>query len=129
VDVVELLACRYRLQLGIANAHLWTSGDGVTLVDSGPAGSGPAIRAALEQLGLRREDVRRVVVTHFHDDHAGPVAEVASWAGACIVAGRADAPVSRGVEAPAGTMLHRGRARLACSRSRRTADSAGLRRR
>ena len=96
VDVIEVVPGLHLLRLGIANAYLWRDADGATLVDTGPPGSGPAVDAALRSLGLRREDVRRVVLTHFHDDHAGSAAEIASWAGAQVAAGRADAPFVRG---------------------------------
>ncbi len=95
---LEPLPYLYRLQLGIANAYLWTGDGGVTRVDTGPAGSAPLIRAALDELGLRPEDLRRIVLTHFHDDHAGSAAEVASWGGAPIAAGIADAAIIRGME-------------------------------
>ena len=71
MDVVEVVPGLHLLPLGIANAYLWHGGDGVTLVDTGPPGSGPAVVAALDHLGLRRRDLRRIVLTHFHDDHAG----------------------------------------------------------
>jgi glyoxylase-like metal-dependent hydrolase (beta-lactamase superfamily II) len=96
VDVVEVVPGLHLLRLPVANAWLWRDADGATLVDTGPPGSGPAVAEALRSLGLRREDVHRVVLTHCHDDHAGSAAEVASWAGAEVVVGRADAPVVRG---------------------------------
>ncbi|MCW3814154.1 MBL fold metallo-hydrolase [Micromonospora sp. DR5-3] len=86
----------YRLLLGAFQAYLWLDDDGVTLVDTGPAGSGPAIEASLRDLGLGRADLRRVVLTHFHDDHAGAAAEVAAWGDVEVVAHAADAPVLRG---------------------------------
>ncbi|MEV0156115.1 MBL fold metallo-hydrolase [Micromonospora sp. NPDC050686] len=86
----------HRLPLGGFQAYLWLDDDGATLVDTGPAGSGPAIEAALRGLGRARADVRRVVLTHFHDDHAGAAAEVAAWGDVEVVAHAADAPVLRG---------------------------------
>lgn len=90
----------HRLRLGAFQAYLWADDDGVTLVDTGPAGSGPVIAAALRGLGLAPGDLRRVVLTHCHDDHAGAAAEVAAWGDVEVVAHAADAPVLRG-ERPA----------------------------
>ncbi len=43
--------------------------DGVLLVDSGLAGTAPAVRGALDTLGAG--PVRMIVNTHVHDDHVG----------------------------------------------------------
>ncbi|KXK60934.1 MBL fold metallo-hydrolase [Micromonospora rosaria] len=90
----------HRIPLGSFQAYLWCDDDGATLVDTGPAGSGPAIEAALRGLGLTPGDLRRVVLTHCHEDHAGSAAEVAAWGDVEVVAHAADAPVLRG-ERPA----------------------------
>jgi glyoxylase-like metal-dependent hydrolase (beta-lactamase superfamily II) len=47
-------------------------------------------------LGRRRQDVTRVVLTHFHEDHAGSAAEIAGWSPAEVIAGEADAAFVRG---------------------------------
>ncbi|SHG47290.1 MBL fold metallo-hydrolase [Geodermatophilus nigrescens] len=95
MGVSEVVPGLHLLPLGISNAYLWRHDGGVTLVDTGPAGSAPAIAEALGALGLRREDVRRVVLTHFHDDHVGSAAAVRAWGRAPVVAGAADVPVIR----------------------------------
>jgi len=51
-------------------AHL-VDGDPASLIDTGYAGSTPAIERALSDLGRRLDDVRTVVCTHGHPDHAG----------------------------------------------------------
>jgi glyoxylase-like metal-dependent hydrolase (beta-lactamase superfamily II) len=51
-------------------AHL-VDDDPASLIDTGYAGSTPAIERALSGLGHRLEDVARVVCTHGHPDHAG----------------------------------------------------------
>ncbi|QYC44590.1 putative metallo-hydrolase YflN [Nonomuraea coxensis DSM 45129] len=80
--------------------YLWADEDGLTLVDTGIATSGAAVAAALRELGFRTEDVRRVVLTHFHEDHAGGAAEIAGWGDVTVLAHRLEAPVIRG-ERPA----------------------------
>ena len=68
MDVSEVVPGLHLLRLGISNAHLWVDGDGATLVDTGPPGSGPEVARAVRGLGLRPEDLRTVVLTHFHDE-------------------------------------------------------------
>jgi glyoxylase-like metal-dependent hydrolase (beta-lactamase superfamily II) len=58
----------------VVNCFLLRGPGGITLVD---AGTGTAwgeayghARTALEKLGVRREDVDRVLITHLHGDHA-----------------------------------------------------------
>jgi glyoxylase-like metal-dependent hydrolase (beta-lactamase superfamily II) len=101
VSIVELRPNLYRLVLGRYQAYAWRDGSSVTLVDTGEAGSERAIAAALRQIGSGPDEVDRVVLTHFHDDHAGSAAAISRWGAVEIVAGAADAPVVRGeVEGP-----------------------------
>ena len=44
---------------------------GAVLVESGPGSTTGALQAALEQHGLRVEDISDVLLTHIHLDHAG----------------------------------------------------------
>lgn len=93
----ELAPRLYRLQIPGGAAHLlnactWLDDDGVTLVDTGWPGSGSLISRALTSLGRTESDVARVVLTHFHDDHAGAAAEIAAWGDVEIIAGAPDAP-------------------------------------
>lgn len=44
---------------------------GVALIDPGPSTSLPTLRAGLERKGIRIADVRQVLLTHIHLDHAG----------------------------------------------------------
>ena len=54
----------------IATAVLHGPG-GVALVDPGPSSTLPALRAALAAAGMSIADVREIVLTHIHLDHAG----------------------------------------------------------
>jgi glyoxylase-like metal-dependent hydrolase (beta-lactamase superfamily II) len=44
---------------------------GVALIDPGPASTLPMLRRALESAGMRVADVRAILLTHIHLDHAG----------------------------------------------------------
>ena len=101
MDLTELAPGLFRIQLGgtsthLLNAYAWVRPDGVTLVDTGAAGSTGQLGDALARLGRGFRDVRHVVLTHFHADHTGSAAEVAALSGAQVVAGAADAPFVRG---------------------------------
>lgn len=54
----------------IATALL-VGADGVTLVDPGPTSCLPALEAGLGERGLTLRDVRTLLLTHIHLDHAG----------------------------------------------------------
>ncbi|MET0493536.1 MAG: MBL fold metallo-hydrolase [Actinoplanes sp.] len=96
MDVVELLPGLHHLRFAVGHAYVWRSDDGLTLVDAGVPGSGPEIAAALRGLGHDTADVRRLFLTHFHEDHVGGAAEVAGWGEVTVYAHRADAPFIRG---------------------------------
>jgi glyoxylase-like metal-dependent hydrolase (beta-lactamase superfamily II) len=97
MELIELLPGRlHLLRFGVGQAYLWQDPGSLTLIDTGPAGSGRSIAEAVEGLGYQVGDIRRVVLTHFHDDHAGAAAEVGDWAHAAMLAHRLDAPVIRG---------------------------------
>jgi glyoxylase-like metal-dependent hydrolase (beta-lactamase superfamily II) len=52
--------------------------DGLAIVDPGPAVTLPRIHQALSDLGATLQDVRIVLVTHIHLDHAGAVGTLAA---------------------------------------------------
>jgi glyoxylase-like metal-dependent hydrolase (beta-lactamase superfamily II) len=54
----------------IATAVVHDAG-GVALVDPGPSSCLPVLTAGLEQRGIRMADVRELLLTHIHLDHAG----------------------------------------------------------
>ena len=51
-------------------------GDGLALVDPGPTSTLPALEAGLARLGAGLGDVRAILLTHIHLDHAGATGTV-----------------------------------------------------
>ncbi|MCF6313176.1 MAG: MBL fold metallo-hydrolase [Verrucomicrobiales bacterium] len=56
---------------GAIAAFLIESGGELALVESGPTSTLPALRAGIEALGFAVADVKKVLLTHIHLDHAG----------------------------------------------------------
>ena len=50
--------------------------DGITLVDPGPTSCLPALEEGLRHRGLTLRDVRTLLITHIHLDHAGAVGSI-----------------------------------------------------
>lgn len=97
VNVVDLRPdLRMVLDDGPGQAYLLRRGPEAVLIDTGIAGQGDAIAAALLGWGLDRSALTHVLLTHWHPDHAGSAAEVASWPNAQVWAHRSDAPIIRG---------------------------------
>ncbi|ARX81477.1 metallo-beta-lactamase [Streptomyces alboflavus] len=99
MNAIEIIELRPRLHLfrfPVGQAYLWRDDEELTLVDAGPPGGGAALADAITGLGLRPRDVRRVVLTHFHGDHAGGAGEFAELTGATVYAHHLDAPMVRG---------------------------------
>ena len=77
---LPFLGARHVLACGVLDV-----GDGLALVDPGPTTTLPALEAGLADLGAGLDDVRAVLLTHIHLDHAG--------ATGTIVRRRPDLPV------------------------------------
>jgi glyoxylase-like metal-dependent hydrolase (beta-lactamase superfamily II) len=82
------------VQLGIVNAYI-VKQDGVILVDTGIPGSENAILSAMEKAGIRKQDIRLIVLTHGHGDHAGSAARLREITGAGIAIHSGDAGMLR----------------------------------
>ena len=79
----------------------------LALVDAGMPGATPKVLAAIEAIGRKPEDLRQIVVTHYHRDHVGSLAELAAATGAEVCVHALDAPVVRG-ESPMPPVRVRG---------------------
>jgi metallo-beta-lactamase class B len=78
---------------------LITSSEGHVVIDGGLAESVPNITASIRALGFRIEDVKLILNSHTHHDHAGGLAELQRLSGAAVAASpwSADALKSGGV--------------------------------
>ena len=82
----------YELRLPGVNTFLIESGpDGLVLIDTGVPGSGGQIISAVRSLGRDISDLRHILVTHCHPDHAGGLAELKKATGARVYMHRRDA--------------------------------------
>ena len=63
-------------------------GDELALIDTGIPGNRDAVLKYIESIGRRPEDLRWIIVTHFHTDHSGSATEIQEATGAQIVAHR-----------------------------------------
>ncbi|MGH9004730.1 MAG: MBL fold metallo-hydrolase, partial [Acidimicrobiia bacterium] len=80
-----------RASLGSVSAYVLARGREAAVVDTGLEGSETGIGEAVTAAGLGWADVRHVIVTHKHPDHAGSLAAVLEAAtGATAWAGQAD---------------------------------------
>ena len=72
---------------------LITSDAGHVLIDGGLAESAGQIATHIRQLGFRVEDIKLIVNSHVHFDHAGGIAELQRLSGARVVASKWTAEV------------------------------------
>ena len=87
-------------------AVLITSPQGHVLIDGGLPQSAPLIRANVESLGFRMRDVRLILNSHAHYDHAGGIAELQRASGARVLASAWSASVlKRGKPQPGDPQL------------------------
>lgn len=93
---VEIFPSVYALALGSVNAFIIRDDDGLTLIDTGSPGDDQRILIGVQELGCAPGDIRRIVLTHGHPDHAGSLAALVEASGAPVWMHRADAEVVRG---------------------------------
>lgn len=72
---------------------LVTAPTGDVLIDGGVPGDAKLIEGNLRELGIDLHDIKWILNTHAHSDHAGGLAQLAHDTGAQVIAGAADAPL------------------------------------
>lgn len=66
-------------------ALLVKTDDGAVLIDGGLAQAAPMLLAHMRALGVQRDDLKLILHSHAHGDHAGPIAAIARETGARVV--------------------------------------------
>lgn len=85
----------HSIRAGIANVHLVGNEHSVVIVDAGWSGHARRILAAVSHMGYKPGDVRLILLTHVHVDHAGSAAELRRLTGAPIGIHKGDAEIAR----------------------------------
>jgi glyoxylase-like metal-dependent hydrolase (beta-lactamase superfamily II) len=93
--VKQVLPGLWQVPLGPVNAYLADDGRELVVIDTGLPGSAPKLEAALGEIGRKASDVRSIVLTHAHPDHAGSAAALRRLTGAAIYMHQEDAALLR----------------------------------
>lgn len=91
VKAFKIIGNLYYVGASEVTSYLITTPRGHILLDSGFAETVPLIRTGIQQLGFKLEDVRLLINSHAHYDHAGGLAELKALTGAKLAATEADA--------------------------------------
>jgi glyoxylase-like metal-dependent hydrolase (beta-lactamase superfamily II) len=83
----------YRVNLNGVAVFLIDASDGVTVIDGGLPGKVERIMAGIRSIGRMPTDVNNVLVTHYHNDHVGSLAELAESVRAKVWVPEGDASI------------------------------------
>ena len=89
-NVLQISRSLWQLKMGMVNAYLLQTDDGLVLVDAGWPNKIETIFKVVQETGHNSSDIRHLVLTHGHIDHAGSAAEVRRRTGARSYAHAAD---------------------------------------
>jgi glyoxylase-like metal-dependent hydrolase (beta-lactamase superfamily II) len=81
------------LNLGICNCFLLHGTFGYAIVDTGLAKHGDTILKAIADEGLAPKEIKYILLTHAHKDHAGSAAQLRNATGAKVVSHALDAEI------------------------------------
>lgn len=91
VQPVRIIGNLYYVGASEVSSFLITTPQGHILLDSGFDETVPLIQANIKQLGFKFEDIKILINSHAHADHAGGLATLKQLTGAKLLASRADA--------------------------------------
>ncbi|GGK87911.1 MBL fold metallo-hydrolase [Deinococcus radiotolerans] len=73
---VQTIDLNFQGVAGVIASSVFDTGDGLAVVDTGPGSTLDALETGLAGLGATLSDVRHVLLTHIHFDHAGAAGTV-----------------------------------------------------
>lgn len=89
-NALQIASDLWELKMGMVNAYLLQTMDGLVLIDAGWPDKTDALFRAVQDAGHDPKNIRHLVLTHGHIDHAGSAAEVLRRTGARSYAHAAD---------------------------------------
>jgi metallo-beta-lactamase class B len=93
VEPFRILGNLYYVGTSDMATFLIATDRGLILLDGGFKETAPRIRDNVARLGFKIADVRLLLNSHAHFDHAGGLAQLKAWSGARLLASAGDAPL------------------------------------
>lgn len=93
VEPFRILGNLYYVGANEVTAFLIATERGLILIDGGFVETAPQIRDNIARLGFALRDVKIILSSHAHLDHAGGLAQLKAWTGARLLASAGDAPL------------------------------------
>ena len=96
MNAQKIVEGAYRISFGFVNAFLLSPSGGkeagdLVLIDTGIPGSAGRVLEAIASIGREPSDLRSILLTHFHADHAGSARALVEASGARLYMHEADA--------------------------------------
>lgn len=76
MEVINITENVFQITLPNVNVFLIVHPVGLILIDTGPKGSKDSIFEGIRQIGKQPEDLKAIILTHAHYDHAGGLAAI-----------------------------------------------------
>lgn len=95
MTVTQILPSLYQIAFGSVNAFILDDDGELTLIDTGSSSSAPSILAAIRAIDRQPSDLRQIIVSHSHADHAGSLAELQNATSASVSMHPLDAAMVR----------------------------------
>jgi metallo-beta-lactamase class B len=93
VEPFRILGNIYYVGSDDVTSYLIVTPKGNILIDSGMKEMVPLVKTNIEKLGLKLSDIKIILNSHAHYDHAGGIAEMRRLTGAKFLASKPDAPL------------------------------------